>query len=121
MKLPSYLLVLLAAGMMAAGCAGKPGTEQVTVASSRADCIGVAPMKCLLIRFPGESDWQFWYDGIEGFTYEPGYEYKLKIRREQRENPAADQSSLRLVLVKELSKEQKTSEGLPPSADNYND
>lgn len=89
-------------------------TEQLTVASAQGDCVGVAPMKCLLVKKDGQTDWEFFYNQIEGFNYEPGYEYVVEVRTEKIENPAADQSSLKYTLVNVVSKTEKTSENLPP-------
>lgn len=88
-------------------------TEKITVASEQADCVGVGTMKCLLVKNNGDEEWEFFYNNIEGFSYEPGFEYKLEIRKEFRDNPAADQSSTRYVLVRVISKVQKRSDNLP--------
>ncbi|WP_312076161.1 DUF4377 domain-containing protein [Chryseobacterium sp.] len=44
---------------------------------------------------------------MEGFIYEPGFEYELKVRTEKLENVPADASSLKYVLVKEVGKVKK--------------
>lgn len=89
-------------------------TEKLMVASEQGDCVGVVPMKCLLVKKEGETKWEFFYDDIEGFNYEPGYEYVLKVKIEKIESPvAADRSSLKYILVKEISKTQKASVDLP--------
>jgi len=80
------------------------------VASDYADCIGVAPQKCLLVKEEGSSDWQYLYTSIEGFNYEPGYEYIIDVRKEKVENVPADGSSLKYVLVKEIAKTPKKSD-----------
>ncbi len=94
-----------------ASCA-QTKTEKITIASAQADCTGVAPMKCLLVKMEGSTEWTFLYEGIEGFNYQPGYEYVLEVERIEREQPAADQATVYYKLVKEISKEQKKSEGL---------
>jgi len=53
------------------------------------------------------------YSGIEGFTYEEGNEYVLEIKEEKIDNPPADGSSVKCILVKEISKIKKISENLP--------
>jgi len=88
-------------------------TIRMTVASRQGDCVGVAPQKCLLVKEGNDPEWEFFYSSIEGFNYEPGYEYVLEVKKENRENPAADQSSIRYILVKEISKIQKESDNLP--------
>lgn len=105
--------ILLCAVLYASSCAGVRNVEQLIVASELGDCIGVAPQKCFLIKTSEKSDWEFLYSGIEGFNYEPGYEYVLEIKKETVQNPAADQSSVKYILVKEISKTQKISDYLP--------
>ncbi len=51
----------------------------VYIAPETVDCIGVAPQKCLQIKENLEDDWIFFYGNIEGFDYEPGYFYELRI------------------------------------------
>ncbi|MCD7936632.1 MAG: DUF4377 domain-containing protein [Tannerellaceae bacterium] len=94
-------------------CTTSKNTSRITVASELRDCTGVGPMKCMLVKTGGHNDWIFMYDQIEGFTYEPGYEYVLEVKQEDRPNPAADQSSKKYVLVKVISKTQKISENMP--------
>ena len=94
-------------------CTNKTNTVLYTIASQNADCTGVGPQKCLLIKKGDAKDWEFFYSNIEGFTYEPGYEYQLEIKEEKRENVPADASSIRYTLVKEVSKVNKISENLP--------
>ena len=104
---------MAAAAVIAVECTGSK--EVITVASATADCMGVGPQKCLLVKHQGADGWEFWYSGIEGFEYQPGYEYVLKIRKEKVTNPAADRSGIKYVLVEVVSKTEKVSEGLPPN------
>lgn len=107
------ILGLFAVVLFFGACSTTQNTEKIKVASQQGDCVGVAPMKCLLVMKEGQTDWEFFYNTIDGFTYEPGYEYVLEVKVDKVENPAADQSSLKYSLVKEVSKEKKTSENLP--------
>ena len=77
--------------------------------SARVPCVGVGPMECLEVRQSESADWQLFYSDIEGFDYEPGYLYRIKVREEKRdpENIPADASSIRYILV---SVEEKTPE-----------
>lgn len=77
------------------------------VGPETADCTGVAPMKCLQVKENASDSWTNFYTNIEGFTYEPGYEYVLKVKTEKIENPPADGSSIRYTLVKQISKTKK--------------
>lgn len=87
-------------------------TEKIVVASAQTDCTGVGPMKCLLVKMEGDTDWRFMYENIKGFEYTPGYEYVLEVKKNEREQPAADQATIYYTLVKEISKEQKRSAGI---------
>lgn len=77
------------------------------IASQTKDCTGVAPMKCLQVKEKESDSWQNLYSNIEGFTYEPGFEYILKVKTEKIENPPMDGSSTRYILVEEISKTKK--------------
>lgn len=75
-------------------------TVRMFVAADQVDCQGVAPMRCLQVRYSPDEPWQLFYDGITGFTYEPGYTYELVVRVDPVENPPADHSSRRYDLVR---------------------
>lgn len=77
------------------------------VSSQTADCTGIAPMKCLQIKENTSDKWSNFYSNIEGFTYEPGFEYVLKVKTEKIDNPPADGSSIKYTLVKQISKTKK--------------
>jgi len=81
------------------------------VNSYTVDCVGVGPMKCLLIQ-KGETmvvgEWQNFYAPIEGFNYEPGFIYKLLVKEEEMENVPADASSVRYTLIEVLEKNEDT-------------
>lgn len=107
------ILYLFAISLFLVSCNSSQDTERLIIASKQADCVGVAPQKCLVVKRSANEDWEFFYNGVEGFNYEPGYEYEIEVKKETVENPAADQSSIRYILVKEISKVQKESEDLP--------
>ena len=54
----------------------------------------------------GGDEWSFFYDEIEGFDYELGYIYDLKVRKMVVENPPMDGSSIKYILVNVRSKEK---------------
>ena len=47
--------------------------REVTVGPTLAKCYGVGLQSCMVV------DGKFFYDGIEGFEYEAGYDYRLRI------------------------------------------
>ncbi|KMQ69055.1 hypothetical protein ACM39_06455 [Chryseobacterium sp. FH2] len=77
------------------------------VGPQTADCTGAAPMKCLQVKETSTAEWTNFYTNIEGFTYEPGYEYVLKVKTEKIKNPPADGSSIKYTLIRQVSKTKK--------------
>lgn len=47
------------------------------VASKKLPCQGMTPQNCLVVRASWETVWTKFYDEIEGFNYQPGYEYHI--------------------------------------------
>lgn len=107
------ILALLAATFMTVSCNITKPTAVFTIASMDVNCEGIGSQKCLLIKKEGQTDWQFFHGNIEGFNYEVGNEYVLKVREEIVHNSPADASSIRYTLLKEISKTKKTSDNLP--------
>ncbi len=63
--------------------------------------IGVGLFLTLLVQEDnniGSDTWTKFYDPIEGFDFQPGYIYDLKVVVEQVDNPPADGSSLKYTL-----------------------
>lgn len=76
------------------------------VADTKADCYGVSSRPCLQVKEKPGEPYALFYSGIDGFSYEEGYNYKLEIMRVKRENPPADASAYTYYLIKVLSKER---------------
>jgi len=77
------------------------------VNSYQVTCGGVGKMSCLLVQkadIAEVGEWQNFSSKIEGFEFEPGYLYKLKVKEEAVENPPADASSIKYTLVEVLEK-----------------
>lgn len=83
------------------------------VAAERKPCTGVGPMECLQVREAADRPWQYFYSEIQGFTFEPGFHYELRVREENVANPPADGSSMRWTLVRVVSKQAVTSTPTP--------
>ncbi|HNV01603.1 MAG TPA: DUF4377 domain-containing protein [archaeon] len=62
------------------------------------DCQGVGPMKCMVVNGGN------FYNQIEGFTFEEGYNYTISVTTDKIENPPADGSSIKYTLIKVISK-----------------
>lgn len=102
-------VVAIAAAACSAGSDGDTGPEAVTekevlVAHFLSDCEGVGPQQCLNVRESADAEWTLWYDPIEGFDHEAGYDYRLLVREAIVENPPADASALRWTLIEILEK-----------------
>jgi hypothetical protein len=82
------------------------GQERQTlyVASYTRTCHGMYEMQCMLVRESRDGEWLNWYDHIQGFTYEPGYEYVLLVGWREVPNPPADGSSREYWLIQTLEK-----------------
>ena len=81
------------------------------VNSAKVPCEGVGAMQCLKIQKSdtlNSEEWKLFYSGIDGFDYQPGYIYKLKVREEKidRKNLPADTSAIKFKLIKVLEKKQ---------------
>ena len=77
-----------------------PANEKTLyVGPNLVDCVGVATQKCMQVREKPEDPWKLFYDQIEGFQYEEGYLYELKVTETPVANPPADSSALKLTLV----------------------
>lgn len=74
-------------------------TKTLHIAPYQQDCVGVGPQDCLVISWEDEDELSFFYDSIEGFTFEEGFEYTLLVNITERDNVPADASSLQYELV----------------------
>ena len=84
--------------------------RKTIVADHQEDCMGVGPQSCLLTKIAGQTNsqtgWDYRYSGIEGFDYEPHYEYTLLIKNTTVANPPADASSIHSKLIKIIEKKR---------------
>lgn len=74
------------------------------------DCVGEFQQKCLLVQeesLIGTGNWEYFYSEIEGFDYEEGYIYNLKVNKTAIVNPPMGGSSIKYELVELLSKEEQ--------------
>jgi hypothetical protein len=81
-------------------------SEQVLIIGpERRACQGMIPMQCLMVKREQAADWENFYDPIEGFDWQAGYVYELKLELEEVLDPPADGSSIRYRLLEVLSKQ----------------
>jgi hypothetical protein len=75
------------------------------VAPQRVSCQGVAPQECLRVREHPDTAWALFYQSIDGFEFEPGFDYTLRVAVRAIRNPPQDGSSLEYRLLAILRKE----------------
>ena len=74
------------------------------VADKLVECTGVGKQQCMLVRESAEEEWAYFYQQIEGFNYEPGFYYELKVAVSEVKDPPADASGLHYALKEIVSK-----------------
>ena len=106
----TYMRILYAflfAALLLPACSKEKYEETTfTVASQYGSCTGWTgtTSPCIQVKEEGSAQFRGFSTPIEGFNYETGFEYVLKVRIYDIENPPADGSSKRYVLVKIISK-----------------
>lgn len=108
-----FLLTTFLSAIALSTCENKSSEKNAEtilfVNSSKVECTGVGKMQCLQTQESETlkpNDWKNFYGNIEGFEYEPGYIYKLSVKKEMLD-PAtvpADASTLKYSLVKVIEK-----------------
>lgn len=74
------------------------------VGAERVECTGVGPQECYLVKETPDGEWTYFYDEINGFEWEAGFEYELRVAVTTIADPPADASSLSYDLVEVVSK-----------------
>lgn len=99
-----------------AGCGGSksqqpesipPGQvveKTIVVGPMKILCVGVGPQECLLIKESARDPWKAYYSEIEGFYYEEGFIYQLRVAAVRRDNPPADASAFTYQMLEQISK-----------------
>ncbi len=129
-KASLVVLVLAVAGLMAACVMPAPapvpapdqsqdvqpappvenGSETMTlyVGPNREPCVGVAPQVCYQVKETPDGEYTLFYGEIQGFEYEPGYNYELTVAKTTVPNPPADASAFQYSLVEVVNKTPAT-------------
>jgi len=96
--------LLLAFCLALFSACSKENEKTIYVADAMVNCTSVAAQKCLQIKENENDNWSNLLDEIEGFEYEVGYSYKLKVEVTKIENHPADASSEKYILIEVLEK-----------------
>jgi len=71
------------------------------------DSEGEFPIECMLVKEQREDKYRpLAFSGIQGFEYEKGYEYNLRVNKTTLGNPPADGSIYKYQLVRVVEKRQ---------------
>ncbi|MFW5741497.1 MAG: DUF4377 domain-containing protein [Myxococcota bacterium] len=84
----------------------EPSGRTMYVHEQQVDCQGEGPMRCMQVREDSDGEWTWFYDSIEGFEYEEGYRYELRVEVSDVDEPPAGGSSKRYRLIEIVSKEK---------------
>lgn len=101
MKLKTVVILLLLFFIISCSTNDK---KILYIGKAKVDCVGVGPQKCFQVKDENQTEWYLFYDDIEGFDYEEGFYYKIKIKILEVEHPPADGSSLKYELIEILEK-----------------
>lgn len=89
-------------------------TVRMVINHYKVPCVGISSQLCYLFKEGNQSEWEFLYEGIEGFQFEWGKVYELEVEKTKRKNPMADQSAVEYRLIKIISsKNAPTDESFP--------
>ncbi|WP_373513158.1 DUF4377 domain-containing protein [Persicitalea sp.] len=94
---------------------------KLKIAHYRVPCQGEGVQLCYLVSKNG-GETEFFYDQIEGFAYEWGYNYEIAVEKIKIGEPMADASSFSYRLKKQISKKKVSTDlrfELPLLVDNY--
>ena len=78
------------------------------VAPKRVDCTGASQQKCYLIRNSAEGNWIMHYSQIVGLDYEPGFSYKIKVKKVKNKPVPMDGASFNYHVVEMVEKRDVT-------------
>lgn len=107
MNLKRLLILLLASAIGLTSCDKEDSSTMAewTVASEWGIAQGVYGLQpVLLIQVDGGTTWNTMSHEIEGFDYEPGYEYKIRVEAEKLPTPMEDSSQFKYSLLEQIEK-----------------
>ena len=78
--------------------------RKMFVGAKTVDCSGEGKNKCMMVKNSPEKNWEFFYDQIEGFKHEQGFEYQLLIEIVDLPEESKDGAFVKYVLKRIISK-----------------
>jgi Domain of unknown function (DUF4377) len=77
----------------------------LTVYHYKVPCVGENVRLCYRVK-KNDSETQFFYDEIEGFDYDWGFNYTIRVEKVNQSNPVSDASSFTYKLKEVIKKEE---------------
>ncbi|MXV75393.1 DUF4377 domain-containing protein [Candidatus Poribacteria bacterium] len=96
------------------GCGWDEHIETIIIGPYKVDCVGAFEQECYLEFNEERQRWEFFYENIQEFDFEPGYIYTLKVRLEDRGTEIQDVGRYAYHLIEVLSKEAASVDERPP-------
>ena len=119
-SIPLILLVLTIGCEQKVSIPGAPTTpeeeniETLIIGPYTETCQGFIEQQCYLEFNEDSQQWEFFYESIQGFDFEPGFIYTLKVRLEDRGTEIQDVGRYAYHLVEVLDKEAASIDERPP-------
>ena len=96
------------------GCGLDEHIETIIIGPYKVDCVGAFEQECYLEFNEESQEWHFFYEGIQGFEFEPGFIWTLKVSLHEREEGLQDVGRYEYRLVEILDKEAASIDEKPP-------
>jgi hypothetical protein len=72
------------------GCGRDTHEEILIIGPYKTGCVGAFEQECYLEFNEENQRWEFFYEGIEGFDFQPGFIWTLKVSLHEREEGIQD-------------------------------
>ena len=116
MSFPTKLLIPITSYLIALsiGCGWDNHIETLIIGPYTQTCQGFIEQQCYLEFNEESQEWEFFYESIRGFDFEPGFIYTLKVRLEDRGTEIQDVGRYAYHLVEVIDKEAASIDERPP-------
>lgn len=116
MQFPTKLIlpITLILVFLTIGCNRDEHTEILIIGPYKTTCQGFVEQECFLEYNEERDQWEFFYENIQGFDFEPGYIYRLKVSLHERPEGIQDVGRYAYRLVEVISKEEASVDERPP-------
>lgn len=89
-------------------------TEILIIGPYRTTCVGAFEQECYLEFNEENQRWEFFYDGIQGFDFEPGFIYTLRVSLHEYAGDIQDVGKYEYRFIEVISKEEASVDERPP-------